>query len=287
MSTPRRRTSRERPGQGPHDAERSRDCDSLPAEALCHLDAIELRLLECRAVLGRLEKQLHMTFGDLALSLSVGERLARQAFRAVSLLRQGAALDPAIVDTVSGPGSIFARHQAAVSHGASPVLPGLTSAEDLRLAIRLAAGFGLDNQTHDAHPQCEAIARNTGLQCKKRVIAMGPGEFSSRCYSHSNEEVRRGRQKRVVAESESMLVGKVHDNIGQGVVEEWLTENRPLPALSILPTDWPLIAYPAARRDNIGESEGGILSASMRPAKVGWRQTPTVNSPQRVASRGL
>lgn len=60
-------------------------------------------LLECRLVLAALPSEVDMIFDDLEAQLAAAQMEARQTFRAASLLRQGADLEPRWGERASRP----------------------------------------------------------------------------------------------------------------------------------------------------------------------------------------
>lgn len=98
---------------------------------LALLDEMRVSMIECLLVLAALPGEVDLNLDELRTDLRSALDSARQAYRAASLLNQGAVLAPAWGTGLSRPQAVFARHHSAVRDGAEHLLPMPSETETL------------------------------------------------------------------------------------------------------------------------------------------------------------
>lgn len=159
------------------------------------LDEMCIALLECLIAAEAVQFEAGLNLDELLTALCAIQQPARSAFRAASLLHQGAAMTESWSTTRSRPKAVFARHRAAVRQGASPSNPLEPT------AVRFNQALNANNTVDDARsvagtgPQCAGQAGTTTEECTTTAVYLGLGEFAAHCYAHLTAvEHRRFRQ---------------------------------------------------------------------------------------------
>jgi hypothetical protein len=158
--------------------------DSATPLGLGILDEMCIALLECLIAAEAVQFEAGLNLDELLAALCAIQQPARSAFRAASLLHQGAALTESWSASRSRPKAIFARHRAAVRQGARPSRPLEPTAS------RFNEALDANNTVDDARcvagtePQCAGPAGRTTEDCTTAAVYLGSGEFAAHCYAH-------------------------------------------------------------------------------------------------------
>jgi hypothetical protein len=141
------------------------------------LDELCTVLLECLMVAEAVQFEVSLNLDELLNALTAIQQPARSAYRAASLLHQGAALDESWSTTRSRPKAVFARHRAAVRGGARP------SRSLEPTASRFNDALNANNTIDDARniagtgPQCIGPATTPTKDCANVAAYLGSGDF--------------------------------------------------------------------------------------------------------------
>jgi hypothetical protein len=181
-------------------------------------------LLECRLVLTALPEEVDMIFDDLDDQLAAAQMEARQAYRATSLLRQGALLDPRWGKRASRPKAVFARHGAAVKNGAARVIPHLSRADE---CFDILNDPGRSDRAQDLplgrRPKCPVAGADDEEPCNQTAFYLGKGEFAATCWAHGSEGDRDRYRHHQQADA-----GRYEDRderlrvLGRAVMRQWI-----------------------------------------------------------------
>jgi hypothetical protein len=208
------------------------DPDTASDRAMTALGALCSSLLECRLVLAALPGEVDMIFDDLEAQLAAAQMEARQTFRAASLLRQGADLDPRWGERASRPKAVFARHGAAVKKGATQVVPHLSDADEFFDVLNDPGRPDLaQDLPRGDRPKCPAVAADDSQPCNRTALYLGKGRWAPLCWAHSGpadrDLYRRNQQEdsnRYEDRDERVLV------LGRAVMDQWIKAYEVQPA---------------------------------------------------------
>lgn len=200
------------------------DPDSASDRAMTVLGELCSSLLECRLVLAALPGEVDMIFDDLEAQLAATQMEARQTFRAASLLRQGADLDPRWGERASRPKAVFARHGAAVTKGAPRVVPHLSAADEFFDVLNDPGPSDLvQDLPRGDRPKCPVVGSDDSQPCNRTALYLGKGRWAPLCRVHAGpadrELYRRNQQAdadRYEDRDERVLV------LGRAVMDEWI-----------------------------------------------------------------
>lgn len=148
------------------------------------LDELCVTLLECLLVAKAAEDEAGLNLDELLEALSAAQHPARSAFRAASLLHQGAALAESWSANNSRPKAVFARHYAAVRNGAPRSSPVEPTCARLERALNATAHLDCAQNVDGERPRCEAWVAKSGNDCKNSAVYLGADRFAQHCYAH-------------------------------------------------------------------------------------------------------
>jgi hypothetical protein len=191
------------------------------------LDELCMALLECLIVAEAVQFEVSLNLDELLNALSAIQQPARSAFRAASVLYQGAALDQSWSTARSRPKAVFARHRAAVRGGARPIRSLEPTAS--RFSDALNGNTTIDDARNIAGtgPQCVGSATTTTEDCAKVAAYLGSGDFARHCYAHmtSVERTRFREHRNVIALQQHAVTQQLHERASRAadlVIAEWL-----------------------------------------------------------------
>jgi hypothetical protein len=201
--------------------------DAVTPLGLDILDELCVALTECLLAAQGAQDQIGLNLEELLEALSAVQRPAWSAYRAASLLHQGAALDRSWSPHLSRPKAIFARHQAAVRQGARPIAPRDPSPARLHDTIGADACLDRTQDISDVRPRCAAHVAKTADRCKNSAIYLGSAVFAQHCYAHLTATERRlfRRHQSDVARQQHALAEQMNERLSRAtdlVFAEWL-----------------------------------------------------------------
>ena len=191
-------------------------------------------LLECRLVIAALPEEVDMIFDDLDTQLAAAQIEARQTYKAASLLRQGAPLEPRWGKRASRPKAVFARHGAAVKSGTTRVIPHLSAADEFFDVLNDPGRSDLAQDLPPGkRPRCAVVGPNKEVPCDQTAFYLGKGQFAATCWPHGSEGDRDLYRRHQEAD-----VGRYNDRderlrvLGRAAMQQWILayEAQPSPA---------------------------------------------------------
>lgn len=191
------------------------------------LDELCVALLECLLAVQGAQEHVGLNLDELRAALTAAQRPAWSAYRAASLLHQGAALEPSWSAAPSRPKAIFARHQSAVGKGARSLAPFDPSPSRFHASLQGDAGVDRVQDIVGARPTCAAQVSKANSRCKNAAIYLGSATFARHCYAHLTEAERRHLQRyqREMARDQHELSKQTNEKIWRAtdlVLAEWL-----------------------------------------------------------------
>ncbi|QOF28773.1 Uncharacterised protein [Mycobacteroides abscessus subsp. abscessus] len=205
------------------------DCpESVSSVALDIIDELRLKMLECLLVLQALPDEATLNFDELAGEILTAHRGCQQAYRAASILYQGAELDGRWGNSLSRPKAIFARHNAAVRRGAKQIRPLAALSDQLERRLWQLPSTDRTQDVSGHRPKCSGMVRSTGDPCASSAIYLGAGLFGAHCYSHATPTER--DQYRAHHETVNTRQAQSHEDllelqrsVGERIAADWLS----------------------------------------------------------------
>ena len=158
--------------------------DAATLQGLEILDELCVTLLECFPVAQAAADEVDLNLDELLAGLGALQHPARAAYRAASLVHQGATLDESWSTTRSRPKAIFARHHSAVRAGARPVAAAEPSVSRFEDALHAGDTVDCSQNLTGPRPGCVSLTATTADRCKNSAIYLGSGTFAQHCYTH-------------------------------------------------------------------------------------------------------
>lgn len=195
------------------------------------LDQLCLTLLECLLITDGVQDDVKLNLDELIGGLNAIQHAARSAFRAASLLNQGAEFESAWSENFSRPKAVFARHHAAIRAGASQVVPYEPAASLFDEVLDAAAPIDNAQEFGGARKACTSTTK-TGRPCSNAGVYLGSGSFAQHCYTHLTVVERRrfDDHRREIAAHEERLMAERDERIARAVEQvraEWQSRLRP------------------------------------------------------------
>lgn len=202
--------------------------ETVSSLALDVIDELRLKMLECLLVLQTLPDEADLNFADLSNDILAAHRSSVEAYQAASIVHQGAELDERWGHNLSRPKAIFARHNAAVSYGATKVLPMSALCDRLERHLYHLPRPDRTQTVAGQRPKCSGLVKTTGEDCTNSAIYLGKGMFGAHCYSHATPEER--EQYRVHHEENDARQARSHDDlrklqrvVGEKIAADWIS----------------------------------------------------------------
>ncbi|WP_016888827.1 hypothetical protein [Mycobacteroides abscessus] len=202
--------------------------ETVSSLALDVIDELRMKMLECLLVLQTLPAEADLNFADLANDVLAAHRSTLEAYQAASIVHQGAELDERWGNGLSRPKAIFARHNAAVRHGATKVTAMPALCDRLERHLYQLPRPDRTQAVAGARPKCSAMAKSTGEDCTNSAIYLGSGMFGAHCYSHATPTER--EQYRVHHEQNDARQARSHADlrnlqraVGEKIAAHWIS----------------------------------------------------------------
>lgn len=216
------------PDLDPTELEPAEEVSSL---ALDIIDELRLKMLECLLVLQTLPDEADLNFADLTSDVLAAHRGAQEAYRAASLVHQGAELDERWGHSLSRPRAVFARHNAAVKRGAKKIIPIAALSDRLEGQLYRLPALDRTQDVVGQRPKCSGIVRSTGDDCESSAIYLGSGIFGAHCYSHATPTER--DRYRAHHEAVAARQTRSHDDlltlqrsVGENIAAQWISSRE-------------------------------------------------------------
>ncbi|MDO3091989.1 hypothetical protein P5V63_03110 [Mycobacteroides abscessus subsp. abscessus] len=209
------------------------DFDDEPEEsvsllALDVMDELRMKMLECLLVLQALPHEADLNLSDLVSDVRAAHQGTQEAYRAASLVHQGAELDGRWGSSLSRPKAIFARHNSAVRRGATKVAPMSAPCDRVEQQLYQLPRSDRSQDIVGQRPKCVATVRSTGENCASSVIYLGAGMFGAHCYSHATSDER--ERYRVHHEGIEARPARTYEDLrelqralGQEIAAHWIS----------------------------------------------------------------
>ena len=200
------------------------DPDTASDRAMTVLGELCSSLLECRLVLAARPGEVDMIFDDLEAQLAAAQMEARQTFRAASLLRKGADLDPRWGERASRPKAVFARHGAAVKKGAPRVLPHLSAADEFFDVLNDPGPSDLvQDRPRGERPKCPVVGSDDSQPCNRTALYLGKGRWAPLCWAHAGPADRDLYRRNQQADSDRYEDRDERVRVlGRAVMDQWI-----------------------------------------------------------------
>ncbi|EIT89203.1 hypothetical protein [Mycobacteroides abscessus] len=209
------------------------DSELDPAEtvsslALDVIDELRMKMLECLLVVQTLPDEADLNFTDLANDILAAHRSTLEAYQAASIVHQGAELDERWGNSLSRPKAVFARHNAAVRHGATKVTPMPALCDRLERHLYQLPRPDRTQTIVGQRPRCSGVVKSTGEDCTNSAIYLGSGMFGAHCYLHATSTER--EQYRVHHEENDARQARTHHDlrnlqraVGEKIAAHWIS----------------------------------------------------------------
>lgn len=205
--------------------------ETVSALALDAMDELRRKLIECLLVLQTLSDEADLNFVDLISDLQAVHRGTQEAYRAASLVHQGAQLDGRWGNSLSKPKAVFARHNSAVRRGAKKVIPMSAPSDLVEQSLYHLPKPDRVQATVGDRPQCAGTVRSTGESCASSAMYLGSGAFAAHCYSHATPAER--ERYRVYHKEIDARRARTYDDlrerqwaVGREILAHWISSRE-------------------------------------------------------------
>ncbi|MBN3459833.1 hypothetical protein JNN96_38050 [Mycobacterium sp. DSM 3803] len=207
-------------------SERESD-EHVSAVAMDLLDELRWTLSECLLVLKFLPTEADVNFSDLHQHLQSAQLNAKEAYQVSSLIHQGAALTERWGVGLSRPSAIFARHNAAVRHGASQVRAITSISDGFERHVWQLPALDRNQDFSGTRPRCSGLVRKTRQPCASVAIYLGSATFAAHCYAHATpaEREQYRRHHEAVEAEQRVAHQRLHDrqqSLGRVIADTWM-----------------------------------------------------------------